>query len=225
MDLSNSIEIWRNVLKQPSEATFAAELEQEGAQLNTAIIWVIAASLINFIAQAITFLLFDPVQQFIDLYSEFMLANGTSQAAVDELFAQVSNDTFSNSLLLGLFLGVILFPLFFLIGSGFLWVVARAFGGSGTYGQQTYLLSTFYAPITIIKVLFSFIPFLGFFVNIALSIYQLILAYFALRVVHQFTPGKAMGSIVIPTLGIFAFFFCCLLFFMASLVAAGGGLS
>jgi hypothetical protein len=218
MDLSNSLAIWRNVLTKPSEATFAAEKERPNATLITALIWVVAASLINFIAQAITFLLFDPVQQFIDIYTELLVASGTSQTMIDEILSQMGGDGFKNTLLLGLFLGVILSPIIFLLGSGILWGVARVFGGNGDYSKQTYLISTYYAPLMIINVLASFIPFLGLLIAVGVMVYQVVLTYFAMRVAHQLTPGKAMGAIVTPFIGLF-FVSCCCSFALVSSLA------
>lgn len=221
MDLANSFKIWTNVLTKPSEETFAAERQKPTANLTTALIWVVAAALINFIAQAITFLLFDPVQQFIDIYTELMTNSSLPQATIDEFLVQLSSDTFTNSLLIGLFLGVLLFPIFFLLGSGILWGVARVFGGKGDYSEQTYLISTYYAPLAIINVIASFIPFLGLIVSIAISIYQIILTYFVLRVSHQLAPGKAIGSIVAPIIGVFAFSCCCSFLFIATVASSG----
>ncbi len=220
MDLSNSITIWRNVLTQPSEATFAAEKENPNANLTTALIWVVAAALINFIAQAITFLVFDPVQDFIDVYTEFLNTSGMSDAVTEEFLAQLASDSFRNSLLFGLLLGVILFPIFFLIGSGILWVIARVFGGNGDFSQQTYLISTYYTPLTIIKVIASFLPIVGLFINLIIFGYQFVLTYFALRVAHQLTPGKSIGTILVPMVGTFAFSCCCTFLMISTLASA-----
>lgn len=219
MDLANSFAIWTNVLTKPSEETFEVERQRPTANLTTALIWVVAAGLVTFIAQAITYLLFDPVQQFIDIYTQLMTAYGMSQTAIDELLTQVSSDSFSNSLLLGLFLGVLLFPIFFLLGSGILWLVARVFGGQGDYNEQTYLISTYYAPLTMISVIASFIPFLGLLISIFISIYQVLLTYFVLRVTHNITPGKAVGTLVAPFIIIFTVACCCSFVMVSSLAS------
>lgn len=219
MDLSNSINIWRRILTQPGEAAFAVEKESPAATLSTAVIWIVAAALINFIAQAITFLLFNPMEQFLEMYNQFLVASGTSQAVVDELMAQFTGDSFRNTLLLSLLLGVILFPILFLIGSGLLWGVARVLGGTGDYAKQTYLISTYYAPLTIINVLASFIPFLGLFIALAVLGYQIVLTYFAMRVAHNLTPGKTVGTIVAPFTAVFLVSCCCSFLFFTSLAA------
>ncbi len=219
MDLSNSIAIWRNILTQPGEAAFEAEKDSPNANLSTAVIWIVAAALINFIAQAITFLVFNPMEQFLQFYTEFLAAAGTSQAMIDELMAQFASNSFRNTLLLGLLIGVILFPIFFLIGSGILWGVARILGGTGDYTKQTYLISTYYAPLTIINVLASFIPFLGFFIALAILGYQIVLTYFAMRVAHQLTPGKTVGTIIAPFAALFLLSCCCSFLFVTSLAS------
>ena len=219
MNLADSMTIWRNVLTQPSEATLEAEKENPNATMTTAIIWVVAAALINFIAQAITFLFFNPVQDFIDVYTEFLTASGTSDAITEEFLAQLASDSFTNNLLLGLFLGVILLPIFFLIGSGILWVIARALGGDGDFAEQTYLISTYYTPLRIINVIASFIPLIGLIISLAILGYQFMLTYFVLRVTHHLTPGKAIGTILAPMIGLFAFSCCCSFLMVSSLAS------
>ena len=222
MDLANSIAIWRRILAQPGEAAFAAEKDSPSANLTTAVIWVVAAALINFIAQAIIFLVFNPMEQFLEMYNQFLIASGASQTVVDELMAQFTGDSFPNTLMFSLLLGIIFFPIFFLIGSGILWGVARVLGGTGDYTQQTYLISTYYAPLTIINVLLnllaSIIPILGFF-TLAVFFYQILLTFYAMRVAHQLTPGKTIVTLFTPFAAVFAVSCCCSFLFITSLAA------
>ena len=91
-------------------------------------------------------------------------------------------------------------PIGFLIGSGIYFLIAKLFGGTGSFEEQTYLLATFQAPIGIVSSVISIIPILGGCVSFLLFIYQLVLTYFAIRVVHRLGGGQAAVVAVAPVL-------------------------
>ena len=103
---------------------------------------------------------------------------------------------------------IVLVPIFFLISVGIYYLVARALGGSGDYGRYAYLVATYQAPISIILAVVSIIPLLGSCVSVIGWIYGLVLTYYATKVEHNLTSGKAIAVIVIPVLIVFAFFAC-----------------
>jgi len=95
----------------------------------------------------------------------------------------------------------------FYISNGLVYIGARIFGGSGSYGTQTYLQSLFFVPIGIVSAVVSLvyaIPVaglcIGLVVGLALSIYGLILSVRVVKVVHNLATGQAVAAILVPVL-------------------------
>ncbi len=93
---------------------------------------------------------------------------------------------------------IIFIPVSFFIGQGIIYLLAKAFGGTGTFLRQgyTYLLIT--APIGIIASALAFIPVLGGLAAFGLGIYGLVLQIFSLMPVHRLSGGKATAVVLIP---------------------------
>jgi hypothetical protein len=115
---------------------------------------------------------------------------------------------------------IITVPLFFLIGAGIYHLLARALGGDGDFGIFTYLLATFQAPITIVSAVLGIVPFLGGCLALLLSIYSLVLTYFAIRVNYNLTGGRAIAVLLIPVL-VFMVLGLCFVFMIAGLALSG----
>ena len=98
-------------------------------------------------------------------------------------------------------------PVGFLIGSGIHFLIAKLLGGTGSFEEQTYLLATFVAPMMIINGVIGIIPFLGGCVWFLILIYQLVLTFLAVKVVHRLGTGQAL----VVALGPILIFFLCLL--------------
>ncbi len=105
---------------------------------------------------------------------------------------------------------LILAPLGFFIGSLIYFGIAKLFGGTGEFEEQSYLLATFTAPIMIVNGVIGIIPFIGGCITFFISIYQLVLTYYALKVSHNLTSGKALGVILVPV-AIGLLIACCVL--------------
>lgn len=218
MDLSNSFQIWRQVLTTPGVPVFAEQRNKKHATLATAVIWMVGAGLILFILWAILFTLTDPIANSMDASIELMRQLGTPDAEIEQNMALLQQSARMGTMI-GLFLGTIFVPVTFLLGSGLIWVISRMLGGMGTYTSQTYLLATFTAPITILTGLLSFLPLLGTLLVLALNIYQLALTYYALQAAHGFTSGRAVTAVLAPLLLGFLFV-CCALFILSFIIAA-----
>ena len=95
-------------------------------------------------------------------------------------------------------LTLILAPVFFLIGSGIFFGLAKLFGGTGSFEEQTYLLATFSAPIMIVNGVIGVVPILGGCVSFIIYIYQLLLSFYAIKVVHGLESGKSAAVVLIP---------------------------
>lgn len=91
----------------------------------------------------------------------------------------------------------------FVIGSAILLVAARLLGGDGTFVHQSYLLAAAYAPMSIISTIVVAIPVVGLVLTLAASLYALWLAAIALQAAHGYSRGRAVLTVLAPTLLVF----------------------
>lgn len=226
MDFGAMFQTWVNVLTHPNEQTFADEQNKPQATLITAIIWIVIAAVIVSIfsifrvlvstAMISPTLLQELALQF-DMPPEFA-----------EQFALQAQAGLVSSIISAFCWTLIAVPLGFLIGSGIYWIVAKILGGSGSFESQTYLIATYSAPLMIVSGIIGVIPILGACVGFILGIYNLVLTYFALKVSHNFTTGKAITTLLVPIL-IGILIACCVAFAIMMFVGAllegveGGG--
>jgi hypothetical protein len=182
MDFAGIIESWRQVLMQPGEEAFEREKSSPYANLATAIILMVIAGVI---AGIFSFLQAQIFGSGLDALTD----TGLPPEVTGQLSALVSGG-------LGLW-SIVLTPLFFVIGVALVHIVAKALGGEGDMGVMAYLLAIVSAPITIASAVFGFIPLLGPCVALLLSIYGLVLNYFAIKVNYSLTSGKAIAVLVV----------------------------
>jgi len=78
----------------------------------------------------------------------------------------------------------------FFLGQGIAYLLAKAFGGQGSFMVQAYTTLLYQVPITIVGI----IPFVG----AAAGIYGYVLEAFQLMAVHRLSTGKAITVVVIP---------------------------
>jgi hypothetical protein len=83
------------------------------------------------------------------------------------------------------------------LGQGITYLLAKAFGGQGSFLVQVYTTLLFQVPIGLITVALSLIPFLGSIGSLG-SIYGYVLQTFQLMVVHRLSTGKAIAVVLIP---------------------------
>jgi hypothetical protein len=91
----------------------------------------------------------------------------------------------------------------FVIGSAILLVAAKLFGGDGTFVHQSYLLAAAYAPMSIISTAVVALPVVGLVLGLAASLYSLWLAVVALQAAHSYSRGRAVLTVLAPTLLVF----------------------
>lgn len=82
----------------------------------------------------------------------------------------------------------------FFLGQGIIYLLAKAFGGQGSFMVQAYTTLLYQVPITLVGALLSLIPFVG----AAAGIYSYVLEAFQLMAVHRLSTGKAIAVVVIP---------------------------
>ena len=185
MDFSSIIATWQRVLLKPGEEAFVAESQQENANLTTAIIWMVIAGVIGGILSGIQAAIFAGAGG---------LASVLGGANVPPQVASMMGSVMGSA---G-FAGIITIPVFFLIGSFIVHLLATVLGGQGDYGKLAYLMATYQAPITIVGAVLGLIPFLGGCVAALLGIYGLVLEYFAVKVNYGLESGRAIAVVLIP---------------------------
>lgn len=217
MDFGAMIQTWINVLTHPGETVFQEERLKPQAKIATAIIWVIIAAVVAAI--------FGAIRMAIGGGASFMQAIMLNQDLPPEMRQQFTQyAAMSSGTIFGTLFGMLIFvPLAFIIGSGILFVVAKMFGGEGDFEEHTYLLATIWAPITIINAVLGVVPFLGACLTFIISIYQLVLATFAIKVAHNLPGGKAAATVLIPILVVFLCLICAFFFMMLTFSALFSG--
>ena len=86
----------------------------------------------------------------------------------------------------------------FLLNGAITHLVARVFGGSGTYSRLVYTNAAFWAPLMAVSVFVSLFSLSwGGYVALALSIYQLVLGVLVVKAVHQFSWVKAIATVLL----------------------------
>ena len=198
----NFSELWQTWLKastSPSDATFADLRQKPNANITTAVIWMAIYGAIAAIAGLVSSLIFagtvqgalPSVLQQLDLSPEEM---AQAEQALRFLPGNVAVGAGFSSLA-----NILWVPVWFLIGVGIYHLLAKLLGGTGEYGRLAYLSAAFSAPLGIVTTLLSLIPLAGC-VTPLIGIYTLVLSYFAVKVEHQLSSGRAIMVILIPAL-------------------------
>jgi len=91
----------------------------------------------------------------------------------------------------------------FFIGTGIYYLIAKAFGGRGTFLAQGYTNLLFNVPLGIVTSLVSLVPILGGSVAFGLNIYSIVLNIFSIMAVHRLSGGKATAVVLIPAAIVF----------------------
>jgi hypothetical protein len=204
MDISAIFQTWRNVLTKPGELVFEEERTKPEATLTTALIWIVGAAIVAAVLGLLRGLIF--------VNSGFM-DQMISQMKLPPEAAQQVNTLLSRGAMGGMMGGaslasIIFTPLGFLIGAGILHLIATLLGGRGNFGNYTYLLASFQAPIALINAVLSFVPVVGVCLTGILSIYSIVLTYFATKVEYNLTSGKAIAVVLIPVLFVILLLAC-----------------
>jgi len=213
MHISATVQTWRNVLTKPGEPVFAEERAKPEATLTTALIWIVGAAIVAAVLGLLRGLIF---------VNSGVMNQMISQMKLPPDAAQQMNTLLSSGMMGGMMGGaslasIIFLPLFFLIGAGILHLIATLLGGRGNFGNYAYLRASFEAPILLINAVLSFIPVAGGCLTIILSIYSIVLVYFATKVEYNLTSGKAIAVVLIPILFVILLL-ACVVFGMIGLI-------
>lgn len=214
MDFSRIIETWIAAVTRPNEQFYEVERTKPEANLTTAVIWVVIATVIAAVVGILRAAICINAMGGMDqLFSQMDLPPEVAQQ-MSQLFAGGAGAGLAIS---GIVVSLILTPIFFLIGVGIFWLVARMLGGQGEFGRYAYLISTFYAPLNVVSAVVSLVPILGGCVSLAILIYEVVLTYFATKVEHRLSSGKAIAVALTPVI-LFGIFFACIAVFAGALI-------
>lgn len=206
MDIANVWQTWLRVLTHPEEATFEEERIKPNANLGTALIYIVIAAVVAAILGFVGSSLMMPGQM-------SMVRQMLEQADLPPEVKTQLGDWLTTGAMTGLagvagIFSVIWAPIGFLIGAGILYLFARMLGGTGEFGNFAYLIAVAQAPLSILQALLSLIPMMGPCLVFILSIYGLVLAYYAVKVAHSLTAGRAITVLVLPLVIVLALLFC-----------------
>jgi hypothetical protein len=164
------------VVTRPGAATFA----QEQGKASWDIVWV----------QLAIFTVISVVANFV-IFNVTMPASPGMAAASPQSMQIIRSFT-------GVFplSYIILTPLSFFIGTGIYHLIAKAFGGQGTFLAYCYSYLLFYVPLGIVSLVLNMIPFLNY-LSFAVGIYELVLLIFMTMAVHRLSGGKATLAVLI----------------------------
>lgn len=169
-----------NILTHPKAATFA--WEQGKAAWN--IVWL----------QLLILAIIESLVVLVLFFLEFFLIQLLLPSSTTSLFSQALPITAAVVILFC----IVLVPISFFFGSGILHLVAKAFGGQGSFLSYAYSYSLITIPIGILSLVLSVIPCIGSIAGLAGGVYSVVLLIFMTMGVHRLGGGKATASVLIP---------------------------
>jgi hypothetical protein len=182
------LDIWGYAISKPSVATFR-ELLQDPKSVRSPYLWVGMASLLAYLISVGLQALFG-APSFSALSSQYANQFGPMGSLIGTASIMSLICCAPFIALLGV--------LGFIISTGIYHLLARLFGGSGTFREVTFAVSTFYVPLTVISAVLAVLPVVGTFLAIPVSIYMLVLFGISINAVHNLGAGKATAVILIP---------------------------
>lgn len=201
LDLRSMFHTWVTVLTKPGEQFFEAERLKQSATLSTALIWMVLAGAVVILLELLQAQLYPSSPESmlpseVRSPSEFLaILNSIPQRSTTQILT-----------------GIVTTPVSFIVSVAIQHLVASLLGSdrirlepsgetrSVKFGRYAYLNATFGAPFAIAMALVSLVPFLICLAVFILSIYQLVLAYFATRVEYVLPRGRAIFVILIGPL-------------------------
>lgn len=199
MNFSDMWQTWLKATTSPNDATFEELRRKPDATVTTAIIWMAIYGAISAVIGVLGgFMAMSTMSTMIpQLTSQFELSPAEA-AQLEQVFRMFTGGGMGMAGFASL-ANIVMVPLFFLIGVGIYFLIAKVLGGTGDFGRFAYLNAAFAAPLGILTTLLSLVPFIGC-ISIFISIYSLVLVYFTVKVEHSLSSGRAIMVVLIPLL-------------------------
>ena len=205
---------WIQALTKPRETTYAALAASPKAKATTAYLWVFLCS---FAPAAVSMVV-----------SGSQLTRQLAEAGVDtEQLGGGLGGALVNFLCITPFAAVV-GVVGFLISVALMQWIAKMFGGQGSFDQLAYVLGAITAPALLVSALLTLptaIPLVGLCfagLGAVFSIYVLVLEVMAIKGVHRFGWGPAIGTFIVPGLAI-ALVCCCAVVLLLSVTGIAMG--
>lgn len=194
-----AVDTWVKALTQPNEGTYRHIVNDPGASVGKAIVWLLAfgftGGLLTGIIRAITGASFlDQVSQFTQ-YGDIPF---DMPARTGGALMRIVGSAFSG--LVGGVIGALIY-------AALVMLVARALGGSGSFEKLFYGFTAYGAPLGMVTSVIGAIPIVGC-LGLPLGIYGLVLNVIANKAANEFDTGKAVISSLAPGL-VIALLCCC----------------
>jgi len=201
---------WREAITRPSDETFARIASSPQAKSTTALLWVFLGSLVNiFLTSLVQGAVFRQMLQNSDLGVD-QFGGGPGGILITAIC--------------GAPVGAVISTVVFAIFVGVVQLVAKMFGGQGTFDQLAYTIAAIVTPFYLVSGLLALlgaIPYVGLcFALVALlaGLYVLALEVMAVKGVNQFGWGQAAASLLLPFLVVV----CCFAVGAIGLVSMAG---
>ena len=177
-------EIWLLALTRPREETYQTIVEDPGARVGRAALWIFITSLLSY--GLATVLQFGQMAALLNQMED----SGTSLGAI------------AGGGAIALVCVLPLIAVFAVVGAmvyaALLQFVAGALGGQGSFRSLFFGTASFTAPMTIITTGLGLIPFVGPCLSIPVSFYAAYLNVLVLKAVNRFGWGMAIITLFVP---------------------------
>lgn len=199
--------VWRDAVTKPSEQTFARIAQSPNVKLTTALLWIFLGSLVNF-------LLVSLVQ---GQMTRQMMQNLGMEGVPDTSGGLITA-------ICGAPVAALISTVLTVLMIGVVQLIAKMFGGRGTFEQLAYAIAAILAPFSLISgilTLLTAIPYAGAcfgIVGLVVGIYALVLEIMAVKGVNQFGWGQAIASLLLPVFVLV----CCLTVGVVAILQALG---
>lgn len=218
MNFSDMWQTWLKATTSPNDATFEELRQKPDATITTAIIWMAIYGAVSALAGIISGVMFaGAMNSVVPTLMTQMELPPTEAAQVEQALRMFSGGGFGMVGFSSL-ANIVMVPLFFLVGVGIYFLIAKVLGGAGEFGRYAYLNAAFSAPLGILTTLLGLVPFVGC-ISPLISIYSLVLVYFATKAEHRLSSGRAIWVVLIPVL-VVVLLFGCFIFSIVGLVAS-----
>lgn len=171
------------VLTKPSAQTFAEEM----GKAKWDIVWV----------QLIGYAIIATLLLFLSTYTNFLLYNPTGLSSLNSGTSGIDTTAVLGLVRASIFASIITIPIGYFISVGIYYLIAKAFGGDGSYLRQMYTTLLFQVPIGLVTSLFVLIPFVSYLGSLV-GIYAIVLNVFNIMAVHRLSGGKATLVVLLP---------------------------
>lgn len=219
MNFSDMWQTWLKATTSPNDATFEELRLKPEANVTTAIIWMAIYGAVSAVIGVISGLIFaGTINSTLPALLEQANLPPAEAAQAEQVLRIFTGGGLGLATGFASLVNIVVVPLMFLIGVGVYFLLAKMLGGNGDFGRYAYLNAAFAAPLGILTTLLSLVPFAGC-ISPLISIYSLVLVYFATKAEHQMSSGRAIWVVLIPVLVVFALFGC-LLFSIIGLFAS-----